>query len=461
MDIFQQVSSNSSIHSRIRNLLRRHTCPHLLVNTEHPILIPEPAQQRRRFNAATEEFEFNRQLISDMSGHNAQINQVNQHLTNSAISNLQRLSSSSTRGRNHILGFERAIIHCSTLPVKTLARAYHCSMDTIYRIQKDPLALYGITSRQLSSIIKDLIDSNLMLWFSNSSGAAEFVLPPVDFQNRCGPVRKLTLQHTASLRVILESHPELYLDEIHEILTFLDPMLDISISTLSRHILKMGYSRKKSSKVIDKADYFLRTLYCQALQLLVTNINQLVFLDEATNARNSLTRQYSRSSVKISSRGKSYTPTSRVSFIGAISVNGIVEFDLIENTVTSVDFTQFVQETLLHRMNAYPNENSILILDNARAHSPEIVDYAFNEYGVLVIFLPPYSPDLNPIERFFSSIKATFKRYVGQDPSLRRNPYLLWLMAISHCDQVINYRSLICDTYQFDNRSGELNIIMC
>ena len=52
-----------------------------------------------------------------------------------------------------------------------------------------------------------------------------------------------------------------------------------------------------------------------------------------------------------------------------------------------------------------------------------------NSFGtaeyVLPIFLPPYSPDLNPIEQFFSSVKATFKRFIGQDPSPRRNPYIL------------------------------------
>ena len=191
MDHLHCISSNTSIHNRIRRLLRRHNCPNLLVNTQHPILISDSAQRRQRIDSADEEFESNLLEITTLDDENHQIFQLNQEFSNIASSNIQRLATNSTRGRCHILGFERAIIHCSTLPIKTLAKAYHCSVDTIYRIQKDPLALYGITTRQLSAIMKDLIDGNLMLWFSNSSGAAEYVLPPMDFQSRPGPTRKL------------------------------------------------------------------------------------------------------------------------------------------------------------------------------------------------------------------------------------------------------------------------------
>ena len=107
-----------------------------------------------------------------------------------------------------------------------------------------------MTRRQFKSIMYDLYDSNPMNRFTDVSGNPKFVLPPIDFQYRGGSHRKLNIDHTSLLRVILEINPSLYLDEILDILIFCVPFLDISISTLSRHLLLMGYKKKKSSKVI-------------------------------------------------------------------------------------------------------------------------------------------------------------------------------------------------------------------
>ena len=260
------------------------------------------------------------------------------------------------------------------------------------------------------------------------------------------------------MKVILEHQPNLYLDEIRQILIFLEPNLDISISTLSRHLLKMGYNRKKSSCVIEKSDHYVRSVFAFGISSLCSSLDQLVFLDECTNARNSLTRTYSRSAAKIMARGKSYIPSSRVSFIGAISSTGLVDFDLYPGTISSREFIEFLSQYLLPRMNPFPQTYSILILDNARAHSPDIINYALEQHGVLVLFLPPYSPDLNPIERFFASIKATFKRFVGSGTSLRRQPFLLWMMSLVHCDSIINYSRLIGDTYQLNPINNRINV---
>jgi len=55
------------------------------------------------------------------------------------------------------------------------------------------------------------------------------------------------------------------------------------------------------------------------------------------------------------------------------------------------------------------NPNSILVLDNATIHHVQSVLELIKEIGCLVLFLPPYSPDLNPIEETFSKIKYDLK----------------------------------------------------
>ena len=62
-------------------------------------------------------------------------------------------------------------------------------------------------------------------------------------------------------------------------------------------------------------------------------------------------------------------------------------------------------------MAPYPEKNSVIIMDNARIHHDEELVRLVESLGRQVEFLPPYSPDFNPIETAFSSIKAWIKRH--------------------------------------------------
>src|SRR3954469_22601522 len=62
-------------------------------------------------------------------------------------------------------------------------------------------------------------------------------------------------------------------------------------------------------------------------------------------------------------------------------------------------------------MNSYLAEQSVLVLDNARIHHDEDLINYIEAFGGRVKFLPPYSPDFNPIESSFSVIKSFLKRY--------------------------------------------------
>ena len=53
-------------------------------------------------------------------------------------------------------------------------------------------------------------------------------------------------------------------------------------------------------------------------------------------------------------------------------------------------------------MNPYPQDNSIIVLDNCAIHKSEVLREVVEANGQLLIFLPPYSPDFNPIEESFS-----------------------------------------------------------
>lgn len=73
-------------------------------------------------------------------------------------------------------------------------------------------------------------------------------------------------------------------------------------------------------------------------------------------------------------------------------------------------------------MNPYPGKNSVLVLDNARIHhNSEWIDLV-EGLGGRVEFLPPYSPDFNPIELAFRQIKGWLKRHCNFVESCTDDP---------------------------------------
>ena len=95
-----------------------------------------------------------------------------------------------------------------------------------------------------------------------------------------------------------------------------------------------------------------------------------------------------------------------------MSLEGIMDVHIAEGTVSGERFTYFVTETLLPILNPFDGNNSlsIVIMDNASIHHVDDVVHAIEHTAhAKVIFLPPYSPDLMPLEEVFSKIKAIMK----------------------------------------------------
>lgn len=76
-------------------------------------------------------------------------------------------------------------------------------------------------------------------------------------------------------------------------------------------------------------------------------------------------------------------------------------------TTQSVDgdaFFNFIERSLLPNLLPFngTNSRSVVVLDNASIHLVPEVESLIEETGAIAIYLPPYSPDLNPIEECFS-----------------------------------------------------------
>ena len=92
----------------------------------------------------------------------------------------------------------------------------------------------------------------------------------------------------------------------------------------------------------------------------------------------------------------------------AINSNGIVAFELNDGAYNGKLFIRFIANKLVRYFDENPG--SILVMDNCKFHHRKEVLKVLNEKRIIFKFLPPYSPQLNPIEEFFSELKANYKR---------------------------------------------------
>jgi hypothetical protein len=132
----------------------------------------------------------------------------------------------------------------------------------------------------------------------------------------------------------------------------------------------------------------------------------LVFADESHFNRLTLRRSYAWSKRgERASRHEFQFRGAKYSILPALSLDGVLHLEVVENAVTGAIFRRFI-EGLLPLMNRWPLPNSVLVVDNASIHKVAGIRELVEERGMLLMFLPSYSPDLNPIELAFSSIKA-------------------------------------------------------
>ena len=87
--------------------------------------------------------------------------------------------------------------------------------------------------------------------------------------------------------------------------------------------------------------------------------------------------------------------------------SGLLDCEIVHGPVDGDTFYEIVQRSLLPHSMQFDGNNpqSMVIMDNAAIHHVRDVVKLINEVGALVHFLPPYSPDYNPIEEAFSKVK--------------------------------------------------------
>ena len=156
------------------------------------------------------------------------------------------------------------------------------------------------------------------------------------------------------------------------------------------------------------------------------DITKFVFIDEShvdDRSRNRIYGYARRGEVAtfryIVSRGQRYTLAAAVGF------NGVIDYIIIEGSCTATKFFRWFVSSLYFAL----EHDSVLVLDNARIHHYQPFLEIAEFLGVRIVFLPPYSPHLNPVENLWAAIKALIRRYRDEIDS---NPVLALGMILEH-----------------------------
>ena len=221
-------------------------------------------------------------------------------------------------------------------------------------------------------------------------------------EQKHGPNPKLTEADRLRLATLVEQAPDATLKQLHGRLN-----RPVSISTVVRTLNDMKLTFKKKSvhaSEQNRPDVKLkREEWEQCMPGL--DLEKLVFFDEI-GVNTKMVRLHGR--CPQSQRLVVFAPAGHYSnstLLSGMRLDGVVAPMLIDGTVNSETFAGYVEECLAPAL----EPGDILIIDNLPAHKSARVTAAVEGAGCTLVYLPPYSPDLNPIENMWSKVKASIR----------------------------------------------------
>lgn len=251
------------------------------------------------------------------------------------------------------------------------------------------------------------------------------------------PTKKLTIPVEFTILHAVLQHPEWYIHEIQEEVCVLTGTY-VSTSSICTFLKRSNFTRQKMKLIAQQQDLELREQFLVDTSLYKSEM--CVFIDESGSDNRDALRRYGYGirgkppkSCQLLVRGE------RLSAIAAMTTKGIQSLKVVNDTVDGDTFIDFVQKDLLPILMPFngTNCNSIVIMDNCSIHHVPEVESMITQVGALVHYLPPYSPDLNPIEHCFSKVKACLKNGDYNDSETAVLSAFAWITA-KDCENWIN-----------------------
>jgi transposase len=224
--------------------------------------------------------------------------------------------------------------------------------------------------------------------------------------------------------------PDLYQDEM---VLFLLDEFDIQVSTQSigRMLRSNGWTKKKIRRVAKGRNADLRDLYLHNTADFCSY--HYVFVDESGCDKRIGFRRTGWSPLGVSPvQVARFQREQRYQILPAYTQDGIILARVFRGSTDGAVFEEFIEQ-LLPFCGRWPEPKSVLVMDNASFHHAERIEQMCHDAGVKLVYLPPYSPDLNPIEEFFAELKALIKRHwqiYEDDPEQGFDTFLEWCIDV-------------------------------
>lgn len=304
--------------------------------------------------------------------------------------------------------------------------------ETAPALQRRVPVLYYDQSRAPKDIA-DILGVSLSTVYLMLRNIKTYGTPHNPLVHTRGPKPMLNTDHLEFLNKQLVKHPVLYLDELQALLRSEYDLL-VSLPTLSRALGQLNFSHIRVTKIAAERNELVRLGFKHLVGQVIQHPDQALFLDESSKDEKTFERRYGYA--KRGSRCEWEFPFvrgRRLSLVAALSTKGVTASKVYDGAVDADRFLGFLRDYVLPNTTPYPGPRSVLVLDNCSIHhTPEVRHLVEVEAECKLLFLPPYSPDLNPIEEAFSSIKAWLRRHATGD--LGRNAPVASLHAA--CDAI-------------------------
>jgi len=290
---------------------------------------------------------------------------------------------------------------------RKIVRAYHnggSAADVAYR--------FGISSQSVRNYVR--LDEEGDLAPKPRSG---------------GPKTALNDDDRRRLRETVDAHPDATLEELIEMCGF-----DVSDSTLSRELTKIDRPRKRkvprASEQSEERTQQKRQEWSKRTEDI--DPKRLVFIDEM-GITTKMTRLYARAPANV----RVYTDVPHrhyqsLTVLGGMRLGGAGNLPVMvyPGGTTTERMLEYVTGTLADVL----EKGSIVVADNLASHKANRVREAVEEQDAEIWFLPPYSPDLNPIERMWSKAKTWLRKTKAKTEEVLRKAASEAIATVTNSD---------------------------
>ena len=212
--------------------------------------------------------------------------------------------------------------------------------------------------------------------------------------------------HRALILGVLAETPDITIEELRRLLS--RRALGFGYGTIQRFLVRHGMTRKRKTghaSEQDRPDVLERRRAWRDGQAELDPA-RLVFIDE-TWAKTNMARTHGRSPRgQRLHMGRPHSHWKTSTFVAGLTLRGMIAPFVLDGPINRLAFETYVEKVLVPELRT----GDIVIMDNLSSHKGARVRERIEAVGAELRFLPPYSPDLNPIEMAFSKLKASLRK---------------------------------------------------